>query len=65
MNMRQLISQQLVIDFDCFQFVLQPMGDEGDAFNQLLPLSRREIKEFRRMAIENEDRPAEKELIFV
>lgn len=64
-DVRQLVAEKFVVDLLGFIDLCKRLGDEGHFFHQLHPFRRRQVKELRCVALEDEDGPAGKELIVV
>ena len=58
MNMRRLVAQEFVIDLDRAILGSQDRGHSRYLLNHPGPLFDREMKEFRRMAFQDQDRPS-------
>lgn len=65
MDVRQLVAEEFVVDLSGSIDLCKRLGDEVHVFHQLHPFRRRQVKELRCMALEDEDGPAGKELIVV
>ncbi len=62
-DMGELVAQEFVIDLLSLINLCNSLGDQIYLFHELKPLRRRQVKEFRGVAVEDDYRPAGKELI--
>jgi len=65
MDMRNLVAEEFVIDLAGFIGPRKDLGDESDFFYQLDPLCPGQVKQFRRVALKDQNRPAGEKLIVV
>ena len=62
-DVRQLVAEKFVVDFDGVKCLVQGSADVGHILDDLTTLSLAEMKEFRRMAVEHQHRPSWEKLI--
>lgn len=60
---RKLVAKEFVVDLLGVIDARERLGDGRDIFRQLNPLRRRQVEEFCRMVLQNDNGPAAKELI--
>jgi len=62
-DVRQLVAEEFVVDLCGPIGLRERLGDQGDVFHQLYPFCRRQMKEFCRVALKDDNGPAGEELI--
>ena len=65
MDVWQLIAEQFIVDLHRVPFLGEQGGHLGDFFDETAAFLAREMKEFGRVALQDEHRPAGKELVVV
>lgn len=65
MNVGELVAEEFVVDLSGLIDMCDGLGDHVHFFQQLDPLCRRQVKEFRRMTLKDYHRPPGEKLIVV
>jgi len=65
MDVRQLVAEEFVVDLLGPIGLRERLGDQGHFFHQLHPFCRRQMEEFCRVALKDDNGPAGEELVFM
>jgi len=65
MDVRELVAEEFVVDLLGVIDLREGLSDSRDFFHQLHAFRRRQVEEFRRVALKDHDGPAGEELVVV